>query len=348
MVAVKAHQAEAFLKAPGPRLSAILFYGTDAGLVIERAQKLAAHYSGRENPPGEILRLDDADLENDSDRLTIELQTIPMFGGRKIVRATAGRRVSALALKPLLQEGNLAGILIVEAGNLKPDDAMRQLFEKGDQSAAVACYGDEAGDIEGVVREALKAAGRTITADARQLLVSRLGADRVLSRGEIEKLLLFTQGQPEIGAEDVEAIVGDASELAIDRILTANFSGDAKRAISEFGRAVASGESAQSIILAAQRYVHRLHRVRAAMDQGGSLEDALRQLRPPLHFKQKDVFSAQCRAWSGPRLQLAMSEIATTAKSARLTSALDETLAERMLLRIARMAREAMEKARSR
>ena len=37
MVAVKAHQAEAFLKSPERMPPAVLFYGTDAGLVSERA-----------------------------------------------------------------------------------------------------------------------------------------------------------------------------------------------------------------------------------------------------------------------------------------------------------------------
>jgi len=39
MVAVKAHQAEAFLMPPGQSAPAVLFYGTDAGLVSERAAR---------------------------------------------------------------------------------------------------------------------------------------------------------------------------------------------------------------------------------------------------------------------------------------------------------------------
>ena len=46
-------------------------------------------------------------LEDDPDRIFVELQTAPMFGGRKIVRATAGRRITAAALKPLVEGGDL-------------------------------------------------------------------------------------------------------------------------------------------------------------------------------------------------------------------------------------------------
>ena len=51
--------------------------------------------AARENPPGEIIRIEDGDLEDDPDRLAVELQTMPMFGGRKVVRTTTSRRITA-------------------------------------------------------------------------------------------------------------------------------------------------------------------------------------------------------------------------------------------------------------
>jgi DNA polymerase-3 subunit delta len=340
MVAVKAHQASAFLASPDPKIRAVLLYGSDVGLASERAQALARAMAARSPVPGEIMRLDDADLETDPDRIAVELGTIPMFGGPKIIRTVAGRRVNAAALKGLLESGLIEGALIVEAGNLKPDDSLRALFEKSAVAAAVACYADASQDLEALVREMVREAGVRITPDARQALVERLGADRVLSRGEIEKLLIYAGAGAEIGLEDVEAVVGDVSELAIERITFAAASGEAQRAVAECGRAVSAGESPQAIIAAAQRHFQRLHRVRAALDRGSSLDEALRQIRPPLHFKQKDAFAAQCRMWTMPRLADALGRIATAAKAARLNSALEESLSERLVLSLGLMVRD--------
>ena len=63
MVAVKSHQADAFLKAVDRVPAAVLFYGADAGLVSERASALARRLAERD--AGEILRFDDADLDDD-------------------------------------------------------------------------------------------------------------------------------------------------------------------------------------------------------------------------------------------------------------------------------------------
>jgi len=335
MVAVKAHQAETFLKPPGPSYAAILFYGTDAGLVAERAALLARMLAAREEPPGEIIRLDDADLDADADRLAIELQTMPMFGGSKIVRAIAGRRINANALQSVVGSDSLAATLIVEAGNLRPNDSLRALFEKSAKAAAVACFPDEVHDLEALIRTTLKRHGLAIGPEAREVLLARVGADRALSRGEIEKLALYAAGKSEVEVSDVEAIVGDASELTIDRILTAAASGNAERAVAEFGRAVASGESPQAIIAATQRYFQRLHRIRSDIDQGRSFEDAIRQLRPPVHFKQKDALGLQCRTWTTARLTQALSRVAQAAKAARLSGALEEAVAEELLMGLA-------------
>lgn len=343
MVAIKPQQAEAYLKAPPDSVAAVLLFGTDPGLVSERAQFLAKRKSESSRPPGEILRIDDSDLENDPDKLMVELGTIAMFGGRKIIRTSQSRRVTAATLKPLVEDaGRLEGFLIVEAGNLRPDDAMRALFEKADGVAAIACYADEARDLDGLVRDVLATYKLDISPEAKRMLIARLGADRSLSRAEIEKLALYALGKPRIEEDDVEAVVGDASELAIDKIIAAASTGRHAVAVREYERAIASGESAQYIIIAAQRHFQRLHRVRMALESGASLEDAIRVLRPPLFFKQKDAFAGQVEAWTSAALTRALGRIDETqrmSRSGNQANSVDETvLVDALLLDISRLA----------
>ncbi|MBX9591752.1 MAG: DNA polymerase III subunit delta [Hyphomonadaceae bacterium] len=343
MVAVKAHQAEAFLKALERVPPAVLFYGSDAGLVSERAASLARRLAEREG--GEVLRLDDADLETEPARISIELRTVAMFGGRKIVRATAGRRINANALKPLVEAGEMEGFLIVEAGNLRPDEGLRALFEKASGAAAVACFPDEARDLDAMVGEVLRAAGVEIAPEARKLLLTRLGADRALSRAEVEKLALFARGGARIGEADVEAVVGDAAELALDRIVLAAGSGRGADAVTECDRIVAAGESAQGVIAALQRHFLRLHRLRSGHDAGRSLDEVMRALRPAPHFKQKAEIEQQCRNWDLARLNAALARIGDAALAARRNSALESTLAEHLLLELGALAQDKRKRA---
>lgn len=338
MVAVKAHQADAYLRKPDPNIAAFLFYGSDLGLVTERARNLASNLAASDQPDGEIIRLDDFDLEQAPDRLTVELGTVPMFGGRKIVHVSLGRRINAAALKAILGGGPLAATLIVEAGNLKPSDAARKLFEKSEHTAAVACFPDAERDLDTLITEVLGQHGLRIDRQIRAILVSRLGADRALSRGELEKLALFAAGKNEIELSDVDAIIRDATELTLDRIANASASGNCAEALAQLSRALAAGERPPGIISVITRHFHRLHRVRVDLDAGQPIESGLRKLRPPLHFKQRDAFCAQVRRWDRRRLDRALLIINEAAASTRLNSALEQTLSERLLLRLASIA----------
>ena len=338
MVAIRAQQVSAVLARPDPTLSAFLFYGTDTGLVSERAVRLAQSLAARENPPGEIVRIDDLELEQDSERLSTELLTLAMFGGRKIVRTALSRRLTGAALRDLLAGPPLAGILVVEGGNLRPDDTARQVFEKSPTAAAIPCYPDDAQSLDAMVGEVLSGHGLKITPDAREMLIARLGADRGLSRGEVDKLALFAAGQGTIDADAVDAIVSDASELAMERVVDATAAGDMARAISGCQRLMTAGDGAQSVIAAVQWHFARLHRIRAALDAGLSLDDAFRQIRPPLFSKRRAVVEAQCRRWTGPKLAAALARIRASALAARSSSALEDAHAERLLMELARIA----------
>lgn len=337
MVAIKAYQAANFLKTADPNISAILFYGTDVGMISEYAKDAASNYAGLEDPPGEIIRILDRDLDENPDRLAVECQTLPMFGGRKVIRTETGKRINTTTLKALLEPDKPEAILIVEAGNLKPTDALRKAFEKLPYAAAVACFPDDARDLTSLIEETLGRFKLTAHPEVIEALKTRLGADRTLSRAELEKLALYCSGRREVILEDVEAIVDDAAELALDRVINAAADGDRKRASFEFARATQSGVNPQMIILAIQRHFDRLHRLRTAVDQGRSQEDALRALRPPLHFKMKDRVKNQTRAWSAKQLTIALGTIAKAAKSARRNTPLETVIAERLLLNLSQV-----------
>ena len=83
--------------------------------------------------------------------------------------------------------------------------------------------------------------------------------------------------------------------------------------------------------------------MRAWLDAGRSMEDVLRSLRPPPHFKQRDALERQARAWTLPKLNAALARIANAAKAARLNSALESALAQALLLDLAQIGSQDLE-----
>lgn len=334
MVAFKTGPLQRILKSLDPECRAVLVYGPDAGLVAERAVALADAFAGERKVAAEIVRLDERDLGEDPARLEVELRTIPMFAERKVVRVAAGARLDVPSLKALL-EAPLAGVLIVEAGALRPDSALRKLFEGHATAAALPCYGDER-SVSELIDEELDKADLAIDSDTRAYLMTRLGADQALSRAEVAKLALFAAGNGRIGHEDIDAVVGDSSEIAVETFVYAVSGGEAKEAVCQLGRLAAAGTEPSAALSALGRHFTQLHRIAAAQAAGVTMEQAMRQLRPRPHFKREQAFIAHSRHLGAQRLLEALPLIQEAVKRSRLNPDLERAVAERLVLTLTR------------
>ena len=329
MVAYKASAVASFMRSPEPGCRAILVYGPDAGLVSERGAALAQIFVKRGKGQTEIVRLDDRDLAEDPARLEVELKTTPMFATQSVIRVTAGQRLDVQALKALLATPS-DNALIVEAGNLRPDSGLRKLFEIHKSAVALPCYSDEKFTL-GVIDAELAEAGLSIDRETRDYLMTRLGADQALSRSEVVKLALYAQGAGRIEPDDIEAIVGDAAETALDNFAYAVSGGDAKAALSELQRLAAAGTDRSVALTALGRHFTRMHRVAAAASTG-NVQQVVKSFRPTLNYKRQDLLIAHCKRWGATRIAHALPLIQEAVRRIRRSPDLEGPFAERLVL----------------
>jgi DNA polymerase III subunit delta len=204
---------------------------------------------------------------------------------------------------------------------------LRKLFEKNRQAAALPCYGDER-SLASLIDAELAEAGLRIDGETRRYLMTRLGADQALSRSEVIKLALYAKGGTEITHDDVEAIVGDAAETALETFVYAASSGDPAAVLRELQRLASSGTEAQAALIALARHFTQLHKVAAAQ----STEEAVRSLRPRPHFKREPEFLAHCRRLGAHRLAHLLPLIQETIRRTRRSPELEGAFTERLLL----------------
>ena len=91
-------------------------------------------------------------------------------------------------------------------------------------------------------------AGRTIDPAALHMLVDRAGGDITKLRGDVERLLLYTEGQTRISRDDVAEVA--TAEGVIDEwgVVNAIADGDAGRALREVGARLDRGDSPHQLL----------------------------------------------------------------------------------------------------
>ena len=337
MVAMKPSELASALRSAAGRLDIFLMHGTDGGEVSELAASTAKALTESASPPGEIIRLTDQDLAQTPGRLATEARMLSMFGGRPVIVVKQAAQLTPALIEDLLEGPELAAFIVIEGGNLKKDSKLRQVVEKAKRGVAVACYGDDERSLPQLIRAEVQAAGLGITPDAVQTLCQLLGADRALSRAELGKLILYAGDDKEIGVEHVEAVVGDAAAQAFDMALNAALAGDVATAVGQIDRLAASGTPPQVFLTMLLGNLQRLSGIAAAVERGEGIEAVIGRLRPPLHFRQKDVVKAQCSRWRSPELAAALEAAQECVRQTRLNPALESELVCELVIRLTRL-----------
>ncbi|GIK82752.1 MAG: DNA polymerase III subunit delta [Alphaproteobacteria bacterium] len=337
MAEVKSARADAFIERPDPQFRTFLFYGPDAGLVGERADALAARLGVDPNDPFALVRVDADVAAADPPRLAEEANTIAMFGGARLIRVSGTtRRNLAEAVRPLLDAPPQDGWVIIEAGDLKREAALRRQIERSASGVAIACYPDDEAALSRLIAAELSTAGLAIDDDAGLLLRSLLGGDRRASRNELAKLALYCQDRRRVTVDDVRNVIGDSSLLAVDDAVDAAMAGDVPTLHKLLGRLDAAGLAPDMIILAALRHFQLLHQARHRVDAHREPPAGVASgLRPPLHFKRRDSFIAALRHWRADALARALARLDRAAFEARANPALARSLAATALIALA-------------
>lgn len=329
----------AFLAAPDPTMRAALVYGGDAGLVRERADRLARAIVADPKDAFRVADLAATALSADPARLWDEAAALSLVGGRRLVRVReASDGVGALFERFLRDLPPGDSVVVVEAGELAARSSLRRAFESAAAAVAIACYADGRRELEALAREVLGAHKVTASGEAMAYLATHLGSDRLLSRGELEKLALYAGDGSAVGLEEVRASIGDSAALDLDDIVLAAAEGDVAQVERALERAFQEGEMPVTVIRAAMRHFQRLSLLAARLAQGMSEEDALRSLRPPLFFRVQDRVRRQIRLWPESHVTKALTVLLEAEINAKRTGLPADAICRDALLRLARLA----------
>jgi len=114
---------------------------------------------------------------------------------------------------------------------------------------AEASSSDGRGGAIGWLRDELTRAGRSIDPEAARMLVARSGGDISKLRGDVERLLLFSEGRRTITADDVRDVVTDQAGVDDEwAVVSAIAEGNAARALVETGLRLERGDSPHALV----------------------------------------------------------------------------------------------------
>ncbi len=339
MTALKAHEVDRFVKRPDLDEGIFLAYGPDAGLVREVGHRLAQHFAGSDAAAMNLVTFDGAQLDAEPGQLLIEARTTSLFGDKRVIWVRGAGKSLVMPLSELKDDPGGA-VIVLEAGNLLPKDALRALVEAARLGRALPCYPDSDEVILRLITETFSGAGIRLDPDTATTLREVLGNDREVTRRELEKLVLFAASSKVLTRNDVLTLCADNAALALDAVIDAAGTGHAEHLEEALNRALAAAINPQQLLGSALSHFTTLRRWRVELDSGRSARDVLDGARPRPHFSRRAALEQQLRLWSDRALAGAGERLHAATADSRKRYALAETIARRALLSIARTAAE--------
>jgi DNA polymerase-3 subunit delta len=309
-------QAERFCKRPDPAQPVILVHGPDEGLVRERVERLIRTVLDDPRDPFRTSEVSVDQARSEPSCLADEARSLCLLGGRRVIRLRQANDHATAACRNLLALPAIEALVVVDAGELAAGSSLRRLIEGAPNAVALACYRDEGQDLAAFVDKELAARGLRPDSDARAWLLDHVGADRGVTRAELDKLALYLGGgadgaehPPRATLHDVAAVVGDSAALGLDDLVHGAALGDFGALERCLERLLGEGEAPVRLVRAQANHFARLHRLAALVERGEPLERVLERARPPIHFRRKSSVRAELRLWSAERAARALARL---------------------------------------
>ena len=327
-------QASSFLSSIPANIRALLLHGNDVGLISERARGVASKFSDDLDDVFSVTRLEGEQLGGDNSALGDAAEAIAMTAPCRLVLVKGRGSEMLAACKIALARQLDSAFIIVEASETTTRHALVKLFETAENAAALGCYADGAADIGAILRETMARDQITISEDASALVVSRLGSDRALSRQEVEKLALMAGPGGQLSYEDVSLALGDSASLAITDIATAAAEGRVDALERAVSKAWVEQQASVMVLRGCQGYFKQMLAAARAVRAGSQPRQAVKSLRPPLHFRLQDQLSAQIRYWTPDAILDAVNRLQDAELAVKSGAADEETQCAQTLLGI--------------
>lgn len=335
MVEVKSHEVESFLQKQARHYRIFIVYGPDKGLVAERASAIAASTGIDQTDGFALTRLDIGDLQGDPGRLIDEVNAFGLFGGEKLIwiRGASNEKYLVDGLQHLGTNPPEGSYVIVEAGDLKKGSALRKVGEGNRSIAVIACYQDDPRALNALIDHELSTSNLRITPAARELLLTSIGGDRIASRNEIRKLVLYCLHEDLIDEQHVVDIVGDASGISTDEVVDAVLNGDPDALLHAVQKVIASKTAVFLVLQSAMKQFQMLETMRLEMEERQQQPSQVMQtLGRGIHFRRKPIVEKTLRNWSSEDLGREASKLHSAILMGRQRSTLEGDSAIQTLL----------------
>lgn len=330
---VKNHQIKNIIH-KNNKFFVFLIYGQNEGLIRETIKNIKLEYSNFGNYD-EII-INDKDLKEDNSLLHNSVFTKSLFFENKLILIENLKDTNLNEVEEIINDTPSNTAILIKNDNLTKSSKIRKFFETNQICFSVACYEDDTRDVMRNIDMFMQENKININRDVKNFLLQSLSSDRMISKQELEKIaILYSGSENEVDLESIKKIFNDSSSNNLGIMNKVIMFGNTEKSSKLINKLLLEGTNPISIIRSITNYLIRVKNTQVEMKKGNRFDDAIKILKPPVFWKEKDDFQKHCTKWSINNVDQSLSNLVNTEINCKLNSKLAKLYCEKSLASIA-------------
>ena len=287
-----------------------LFYGQNYGKVSQCADLIKNFKDVKKDYEVINLFSDDIKKENLS-RIFLESSTPNIFGSKTFLCLhLSSEKISKEILSIISKETNENLIVVLKCNQLSPRSSLRSFFENNNDTISVACYEEDEREKRKYIDNFLNNEGLKVSKSLIDLLSNNLSNQRLEIKSELEKMIiLYKSTQEKKSQQNSLSFISESLDNNDARFIFSVASKDKIGFVENYNKFTDYGSDNVKLITYLLEHFFRLLVVKIKISEGIDTGSALKQLRPPIFFKNLPEFKKQINMFSTNELKLVIKKL---------------------------------------
>ena len=287
-----------------------LFYGPNYGKVCD-CVNLIKRFKNVERDFEVINFFSDEIKKEDLSRIFIENSTPNIFGSKTFLCFHLNsEKISKEIISIISKETNKDLVVVLKCHQLSPRSPLRAFFEKNNYSVSVACYEESQSEKETYINNFLQNEGVKVSESLIDLLINNLSNQRLEIKSELEKIIILHKTEPETKFIcNNFSFISDSLNNDDTKFIFSLASKDKKEFVKNFNKFTDYGSDNMRLITYLLEHFFRLLIIKIKTYEGIDVSIAIKQLRPPIFFKNLPEFRQQLKMFSVSELKFVIKKL---------------------------------------
>lgn len=269
-----------------------LLYGTNDGFKEELINNIIL-----KDFKGEIIRIDEQEINNKSSDLIDSLLTKSLFEEDKSIIISRATDKILKFIQDILKRKISNIKIIINCGLLEKKSKLRNLFEIDKSLIVIPVYEDDARSLTPIIQKFLIENKIKLSRESIDLLIDRSSGDRKNLNVELNKIMYLSKTTKEINFEIIKKLTNLADNHSVSELADSFLLKNQKKISKILNENNYSNDDCILILRTISSKSKRLLKILNEKKDKANIDSIITNYKPPIFWRDKETIKRQANNW---------------------------------------------------